>query len=48
MPNLFTKLIIEPGTRGVRVISSRLPSPCLHEPASPAIPPRVRTIDPVT
>src|SRR5262245_14446936 len=47
MPNLFTKLIIEPGTR-VKLgdIFPGYRRSRLHEAASPAIPPRVRRIDP--
>jgi hypothetical protein len=48
MPNLFTKLIIEPGTR-VKLgdIFPGYRRSRLHEAASPEIPPRVRRIDPV-
>jgi PPK2 family polyphosphate:nucleotide phosphotransferase len=48
MPNLFTKLIIEPGTRVKLgdIFPGYRRSP-LHEAASPAIPPHLRRIDPV-
>ena len=48
MPNLFTKLIIEPGTR-VKLgdIFPGYRRSRMHEPASPEVLARVRRIDPV-
>ena len=48
MPNLFTKLIIEPGTR-VKLgdIFPGYRRTRLHEAASPVIPPRVRKVEPL-